>query len=282
MRSGRFLFQIQPYLSGIRGSSFISNAQNRLRLLIFSDAPVDWQDLETRVCQILTECGCEAERNRHIDLPRGGVDIDIYAIDRTREPRLVILCECKRWNTKVPQTVVHAFRTVVQETGAHVGYIISSAGFQSGAVESAENTNVHLVTWDQFQKAFYERWFDAMEARLRNVSIEVRELGDYFNRRTTSVLHAIPRRVDELQSLHRRFSAYNFAGVTALLGNKINFPLTVTDPRPGSQDGTKITFPDARRYFDTLLASAGPAIAAYEEFIAKYQAEDAKTGRQPD
>jgi len=159
---------------------------------------------------------------------------------------------------------------------------VEQAGFQQGAIESAENTNVHLVTWEEFQKAFYERWFGAMESKLITVSVEVRELGDYFNRRTTSVLHAIPQRVQELQSMQRRFSPYNFAGVTSFLGRKLQFPLTVIDPRPGAQDGAKITFPDARSYFDTLLACAQPAIAAYEEFIEKYQAEDAKIGREPE
>jgi restriction endonuclease len=250
--------------------------------VIFSNAPADWSDLEMRVCQVLTECGCEAERNRHIDLARGGANIDVCAVDRTREPRLVILCECKHWNSRVPQTVVHAFRTVVHEAGAHVGYIISSAGFQPGAIEGAVGTNVHLVTWEEFQEVFYERWFDAMDSGLQAVGREVADLADYFHPRTTSVLHAIPERVEELQTLHRRFSAYNFVSIRAFMRRKIDFPLTLEDPRPGAEDGAKITFTDARSYFDTLLACAQPAIEAYEQFIAKYQAEDAKAGRAPD
>src|SRR5262249_50416153 len=128
----------------------------------------------------------------------------------------------------------------------------------------------------------YDRWFGAMQSRLEEVSLEVRELGDYFNRRTTSVLHRIPQRVDELQSLHNRFSAYNLAGVNAFMREKVRFPVTVIDPRLDAQEGAKIRFRDARSYFDTLLAGAQPAIDAYERFIAKYQAEDARDGRRPD
>jgi hypothetical protein len=102
------------------------------------------------------------------------------------------------------------------------------------------------------------------------------------NRRTTSVLHAIPQRVDELQNLHLRFSAYNTAGLNAFMGERIQFPVTCIDPRLDAPDGATITFSDARSYFDTLLASVQPAISAYEQFIAKYQAEDAKVGRKPD
>lgn len=71
--------------------------------MIFNDATAEWQDLQTRVCQILTECGCEAERNKHIGLARGGgANIDVHAADRTREPRLLILCECKALEFESP------------------------------------------------------------------------------------------------------------------------------------------------------------------------------------
>jgi hypothetical protein len=54
--------------------------------------------------------------------------------------------------------VVHAFRTVVGDFGANWGFIISSAGFLSGAYEAARNTNVRLVDWDEFQELFVDRW----------------------------------------------------------------------------------------------------------------------------
>src|SRR6266700_1257056 len=100
--------------------------------MIFADAPQNWQELETRANQILTECGCQSERNKHLTLPRGNVHIDVYARDTTREPNLTIVCECKQWQAAVPKNVVHGFRTVMDEIGANVGFIISANGFQSG------------------------------------------------------------------------------------------------------------------------------------------------------
>src|SRR4051794_8746202 len=85
---------------------------------------------------------------------------------------------------------------------------ISANGFQSGALEAARNTNIHLVTWNEFQERFFDRWFEAMRIRLAAVADEVFEYSDYFHRRTTSVLHAIPERVEELMTLHHRCSAY--------------------------------------------------------------------------
>jgi hypothetical protein len=85
----------------------------------------------------------------------------VYADDKTRQPHTVYICECKHWRKRVPKTVVHAFRTVMADAGANIGFIISSAGFQSGAFSAAANTNVRLATWDEFQATFVARWIES-------------------------------------------------------------------------------------------------------------------------
>jgi hypothetical protein len=249
--------------------------------VIFANSPADWQELESRVHQILVECGCQGERGKHLDLPRGSVDVDVYARDVTREPALTIL-ECKQWQSAVPKNVVHGFHTVMDEVGANVGFIISANGFQSGAVEAAKNTNIHLVTWQEFQSRFYDRWFEAMRLKLAEVADEVFAYSDYFHRRTTSVLHAIPERVEELQTLWKRCSAYSTATSYHQMVKPYRpvFPLQIIDPR--AEEITAVTVPDARAYFDLLFASGPQAIDAYERFITKYTDLDAAQGRQPD
>jgi len=252
--------------------------------MIFSNPPNDWEQLESRIWQILTECGCIAERSKRIVLPRGEVQVDVYALDRTREPNLVIVCECKHWNKPVNQNAVHAFRTVISEIGAHVGLMISSKGFQSGAVKAAKNTNVELLTWEQFEERFYERWFEAMQKKLAGVADEVFDYSDYFHRRTTSVLHGIPERVRELQLLWARFSAYTEATSSFSMlfrRHPPKFPIEIVDPRPGIQEIRTIKIADASTYFELLFASARPAIDAYESFIAKY-AEKGAASRDAD
>jgi hypothetical protein len=59
--------------------------------MIFADAPKDWQELENRVQQILAECGCQAERGKSMVLPRGSINVDVYALDTTRQPNLIIV-----------------------------------------------------------------------------------------------------------------------------------------------------------------------------------------------
>lgn len=57
---------------------------------------------------------------------------------------MVWLVEAKFWKTKVSKAHVLAFRTIVEEIGADRGFMVSSEGFQRGAVQAAKNTNVKL------------------------------------------------------------------------------------------------------------------------------------------
>lgn len=79
---------------------------------------------------------------------------------RLKGRKLLIACECKYWQSRVPQNVIHSFRTVLADIGANVGYIVSMVGFQSGAFKASELTNIELLTWKQFQKAFEDTWYD--------------------------------------------------------------------------------------------------------------------------
>ena len=119
--------------------------------MITRKAPESWQALQTEVGRILSECGFAIEVEKKIHSARGAVEVDVYAEETVRGRKYTIACECKHWRSRIPQAVVHGFRTVVQEIGANIGYIISMEGFQSGAVAAGDLTNLKLVTWQEFQ-----------------------------------------------------------------------------------------------------------------------------------
>lgn len=127
--------------------------------LIASATPERWEELEELVTAILNEAGMTAKRQVTLDLPRGDVDVDVYAEETVDGIVHRTVCECKNWKTNIPKDVVHAFRTVMQETGANRGYIISRMGFQSGAVEAAKATNINLVTFEEFQQRYFDKWY---------------------------------------------------------------------------------------------------------------------------
>ncbi|MBZ5585593.1 MAG: restriction endonuclease [Acidobacteriia bacterium] len=128
--------------------------------MLTSRIPTDWRDLQESVAAVLRECGFSVEVEKVIDTARGAVEIDVFAEEHIHGRRYVVLCECKHWTARVPQNVIHGFRTVVGDSGANMGYIVSMAGFQSGAMTAAELTNIQLVTWEQFQEAFEATWLE--------------------------------------------------------------------------------------------------------------------------
>jgi restriction system protein len=98
------------------------------------------------------------EIENRVETVRGNVALDVYAEENIDGRRYSILCECKHWRARVPQNVVHGFRTVVNDIGANLGLIVASQGFQSGASAAATLTNVKLVTWEGFQAEFERTW----------------------------------------------------------------------------------------------------------------------------
>jgi restriction system protein len=121
-------------------------------------APADWRALQAEVARILTECGFVADVERRVTTVRGTVVVDVHAEETILGRKYTLLLECKQWKARVPQSVIRDFRTVVADSGANMGYIISQAGFQSGAFSAAELTNVRLLTWEEFQEEFQESW----------------------------------------------------------------------------------------------------------------------------
>lgn len=128
--------------------------------MITRSTPDSWQSLQIEVGRILKECGFDVEVEKKIQSARGAVELDVYAEEMVRGRKYAIACECKYWKSRIPQNVVHGFRTVVQEIGANIGYIVSMEGFQSGAVAAGDLTNLKLVTWQEFQDHFEESWFE--------------------------------------------------------------------------------------------------------------------------
>jgi restriction system protein len=128
--------------------------------MITTLTPDSWQSLQEEVARILRECGFTVEVEKKLKTVRGEVEIDVYAEEVVQGRRYTILCECKHWKARIPQNVVHGFRTVIADSGANIGYIIGTSGFQTGSVAASDLTNIGLVTWEDFQNRFEQTWLD--------------------------------------------------------------------------------------------------------------------------
>jgi restriction system protein len=128
--------------------------------MITNAVPTTWQDLQRETARILRECEFSVEVEKRVATARGEVEVDVYAQETVDGRHYQLLCECKHWKVRVPKSAIHSFRTVVGDFGANVGYLISLSGFQSGAFAAAKLTNIKLLTWEEFQDAFEETWYE--------------------------------------------------------------------------------------------------------------------------
>ena len=234
--------------------------------MIFNSEPNDWRDLQQKVCQTFLEMGCIAEVEKTVNTVRGKVSIDVYVNDNRGKPELIYICECKYWNTPVPQTVVHSFQTVVSNIGAHVGYIISKNGFQSGAYEAVSNTNIFLVSWEQFQEMLFDSWRKNMFKEIEKFGKNFSEYLDYFS--------GPPRDADDSEKLSllcEKYHVYLFVSPYSNTMNSsklIKFPLHCIDPRGDISKKDRIAITNYRDFFDILNEAKETGIKAFVDFRA--------------
>lgn len=71
-------------------------------------------------------------------------EIDLCYTFRVAEADYITLVECKNWNRRVGRNIVSAFRSTIEDIGAHKGIICTTVGFQKGAIGLATKTGIGL------------------------------------------------------------------------------------------------------------------------------------------
>src|SRR4030042_2487904 len=140
---------------------------------------LNWHDLQNIVAQLFTEMDYEVELEKTIKLAgRGSKKIDVFVSDPNASFNRIYLIECKYWNNRIPQDVVHSFKTIMEESGANTGLIISKKGFQPGARSAARYTNMKILTFEELQNLYGNEWFRKQKAKLQS---EINSLNEILN-----------------------------------------------------------------------------------------------------
>jgi restriction system protein len=105
----------------------------------------DWNDYQEESATLFRSMGLDAATNVTIKGVRTRHDVDVVVKSHHAGFDITWLVECKHWKSPVSKLHVLALREIVADTGADRGILLCEAGFQSGAVEAANLTNV-LVT----------------------------------------------------------------------------------------------------------------------------------------
>lgn len=204
--------------------------------------------------QAFREIGCVTHQG-NLPTARGKVAVDVAAVQAGPIP-LLVLCECKLWQKPVPQSVVHAFWAVCSDAGANLGLIITKKGIQSGAREKSVFTNVHLVTFEQFQETYFWDWRRSCYEQIcrwhdQVLPVKRAAIGYHENGLEVvgpDVLEGV--NVDKkYQLLFDRESLLSF-------GMEEIYPLSVVDPRGEPTAQEHVTIKSPRQHFEVVKQGA--------------------------
>ena len=185
--------------------------------MIENPKPSDWRCLQASVCNILNEVGIHSETEKTLETPRGEVEIDVFGIDQNSVEQIRYIIECKNWQSAVPQTVVHAFTTVLQETGGHIGMLISKEGFQEGALKYIKHTNIVALTFAEFQERYFKLWYTKNFCTQLTASVDtlLQYVEPINSRRSRYLTELDSTKIEQYSVLRERYET--FAMVTAML-----------------------------------------------------------------
>ena len=99
----------------------------------------EWYQFQEDICSYFISIGANAETNVTVQGVRTTHDIDILVKTKYLGEDLTWIIEAKKWKSRLNKLQVLGLRTIADDIGADRAFIISEAGFQSGAYEAAEN-----------------------------------------------------------------------------------------------------------------------------------------------
>ncbi|MGI4813423.1 MAG: restriction endonuclease [Janthinobacterium lividum] len=106
----------------------------------------DWDDYQEETAAFFRSLGLDAQTNITVQGVRTQHDIDVLVKMHNVGFDVTWVIECKHWRSKVSKLHVLGLRSIVQEIGADRGILLCEAGFQSGAIEAAQLTNVVVTS----------------------------------------------------------------------------------------------------------------------------------------
>lgn len=127
-----------------------------------------WKDYQEEVAGFFRSLGLKAETDVRLSGARSRHDIDVLVTINVVGFDIKWLIECKRWKSPVSKLHVMALRGIVADLGADRGIILCESGFQSGAVEAANLTNVQVTSLENLTVSARDTIF---AAKLREIYI---------------------------------------------------------------------------------------------------------------
>lgn len=106
----------------------------------------DWKKYQEEAASYFRSLGLDTSTDVTIKGVRTEHNVDVLVRSHHVGFNITWIVECKHWKTAVSKLHVLALREIVADIGADRGILLSESGFQSGAVEAANLTNVQVTS----------------------------------------------------------------------------------------------------------------------------------------
>lgn len=130
-----------------------------------------WSQYQEDAADFFRRLGLRAETNVTLQGVRSAHDVDVVVqFERAGIPNLWIV-ECKQYNRPVAKDKPLALRAIADDVGADRGFLLCEKGFQRGAREVVEKTNILVTSLAELEAAGRDELFCVevanVELRLR-------------------------------------------------------------------------------------------------------------------
>ena len=216
--------------------------------------PQTWKELQDLVAYYFNNSGYTAITPYNLETVRGNVEVDVF-VDTNNEFNDKIICECKYWNTAIPQEKIHAFRTVINDSGVSSGLVISKYGFQSGAIKASRKANIKLLTWEDFLNLIFDKWRMFRHRKLLSIARPLAVYTDYMDVPSEKMTkEQIKEHSDSIQKYAPLYLCSHKLKIDTEFINKFN---SIYNCNINSYED----------YFDVLETKAIEAVQYYENFF---------------
>lgn len=123
-----------------------------------------WKDYQEEAAEHFRSLGLNAVTDATVQGIRTSHDVDVLVTSKHAGFEVRWIVECKQWAERVSKLHVLALREIVSDLGADRGILLSESGFQSGAIEAANLTNVKVTSLAE-ARASSEHEINAMRLR---------------------------------------------------------------------------------------------------------------------
>ena len=137
----------------------------------------DWKEYQEEAAEFFRSLGLTAETDVKLTGVRTTHDVDVVVRSKHVGFEVLWLVECKHWKSPVTKLHVLGLREIVGDLGADRGILLCEAGFQIGAIEAANLTNVQVTS---LAALAIETRKDVSAMRLRELFDRIEQCNDRY------------------------------------------------------------------------------------------------------